>query len=96
MPRSIEIILRNRLVERVKPGDSVIVTGYLCAAPEVYSMRQPGEKQQAVKEMTGRRGNAITGGVTGLKSMGVRDLSYKMIFVASSIYTRNTPVQYAD
>ncbi|KAI5165281.1 DNA replication licensing factor MCM6 [Nematocida sp. AWRm78] len=33
MPRTIEVLLRNDLVEIAKPGDSVIITGYLTASP---------------------------------------------------------------
>jgi DNA replication licensing factor MCM6 len=96
MPRSIEIILRDSLVERAKPGDSVIVTGYLCAAPQVYCMRLPGEKAQAVKEQIGKRSEVYSGGVSGLRGLGIRDLSYKLIFVASSIYPRNSVMQSVE
>lgn len=33
IPRTIEVLLRNDLVEIAKPGDSVIITGYLMALP---------------------------------------------------------------
>ncbi|KAI5192052.1 DNA replication licensing factor MCM6 [Nematocida minor] len=33
IPRTIEVLLRNDLVEIAKPGDSVIITGYLMAVP---------------------------------------------------------------
>jgi DNA replication licensing factor MCM6 len=46
MPRSIEVILRNEVVERAKPGDQCVFTGTLIVVPDVSKLRAPGERVQ--------------------------------------------------
>ena len=36
MPRSADLILRNSLVERVKPGDQIVATGSLIVVPDTW------------------------------------------------------------
>lgn len=44
MPRSVDIILRHSMVDRVKPGDKCLFTGYLIVVPEIISLLKAGER----------------------------------------------------
>lgn len=85
MPRSIDVVLRNDACEKVKPGDRVVVTGCVIVVPEVVSLFKPGVKGQLDKQaMPQRTDNSKGAGLSGLKQLGVRELSYKMAFLAES------------
>ncbi|KAJ3172881.1 MCM DNA helicase complex subunit mcm6 [Geranomyces variabilis] len=81
MPRSIDVILRNETVERAKAGDKVIITGTPIVVPDVTQLI--GNRMEAQRADNGGRSKDGFGseGVTGLKSLGVRDLTYKMTFL---------------
>lgn len=87
MPRSIDVVLRNEIVDIVKPGENVIFTGTLIAVPDIYSLLKPGEKTEVTQKSEAVRKKNQPGldGITGLKSLGVRDLSYKMVFIANNV-----------
>jgi DNA replication licensing factor MCM6 len=89
MPRSLDVILRSELVERAKAGDKCVFTGTFIVVPDVSQLGLPGgNKAELMREAN--RGNAGTGGVgggvTGLKSLGVRDLQYKTAFLACMVH----------
>ena len=44
MPRSMDVILRNEIVDTAKPGDRCIFTGTLVVVPDIVSLLKPGEK----------------------------------------------------
>lgn len=44
MPRSIDVVLRNEIVDKAKPGDICIFTGSLVVVPDIISLLKPGEK----------------------------------------------------
>jgi len=44
MPRSLDVILRNEIVDVAKPGDKCIFTGTLVVIPDIVSLLKPGEK----------------------------------------------------
>jgi len=81
MPRSMDVIMRNDCVERAKPGDSCIFTGTLIVVPDVGQMYS--SRVQSVK------GDGGSDGVSGLKKMGVRELSYKLVFLSSWVEPTN-------
>lgn len=90
MPRSVDVIVRNEQVEKGQPGDRCIFVGTLVVVPDVYSMLKPGEKYTMSSHVEGQKikgGQQQQGmeGVTGLKSLGVRDLNYKMIFICNNV-----------
>jgi len=87
MPRSIDIILRNELVETCKPGDKLYFTGCLQVIPDIISLVKPGEKiqHQLKVEQIRKNDQRSLDGVSGLKELGLRDLSYKLIFVAQHV-----------
>lgn len=89
MPRSIDVVLRNEVVDACKPGDRCIFTGCLIVVPDVVSLLKAGERTQVsqkgdrMKRTEGKGGD----GVSGLKQLGVRDMSYKMVFLANSVHS---------
>jgi len=82
MPRSIDIILKNHMVEVSKPGDKCIFSGYLMVVPDIISLAKPGEKvqHQLKREAVRKEESKPMDGVSGLKNLGIRDLAYKLIF----------------
>lgn len=98
MPRTMDVILRGEQVERTKPGEKCIFTGTLIVVPDVSQMGIPGVRPEASKDNRGFRGAEEGGtGVTGLKALGVRDLTYRMAFMATfSQPDTTTPGQAAS
>ncbi|TKA57033.1 hypothetical protein B0A53_00989 [Rhodotorula sp. CCFEE 5036] len=86
MPRSLDVILRAEIVERAKAGDKVIFTGTFIVVPDVAALGLPGVNAEMMREnQGGRSGPGAMGGnlgVSGLKSLGVKDLTYKTAFLA--------------
>ncbi|KAJ3353646.1 MCM DNA helicase complex subunit mcm6 [Entophlyctis luteolus] len=76
MPRSIDVILRNEVVEKAKAGDSVIIFGTPIVVPDVGQLI--GSKAESARDVSIIRGDGFSEGITGLKALGVRDLSYKL------------------
>lgn len=74
MPRAIDVILTRRLCDRSKPGDKVIISGCLCAIPDVPSLMKPGDiprsvaidRNKALRSEYGMGDSAIS----GLKKIG--------------------------
>lgn len=92
MPRSLDVILRNELVERAKAGDKCVFTGTFIVVPDVSQLGLPGgnkaELMREANRANGASGASAVGGagVTGLKSLGVRDLQYKTAFLACMVH----------
>ena len=82
MPRCVEVICRNEIVEIAKAGDKVILTGTVAVLPDTSGLARAGETTLSSKRSGGGDGGD---GVQGLKKLGVKEMSYKMIFLASSI-----------
>ena len=87
MPRTIDVILRNELVEKAKPGDKCNFIGTLIVVPDITSLYKPGEKvqKQIKREVARKEEQKVTSGVSGLKNIGIKDLSYKLIFIANNV-----------
>lgn len=90
MPRTMDIILRGEIVDRAKAGEKCIFTGALIVIPDVSQLGLPGVRPTAVRDNQNRSGDAS--GVTGLKSLGVRDLTYRLAFLACMV-TPDTSTQ---
>jgi DNA replication licensing factor MCM6 len=90
MPRSLDVILRGEMVERAKAGDRCVFTGTFIVVPDVSQLGLPGVNAEMMREARGGvsgRAAAVGGtGVTGLKSLGVRDLQYKTAFLACMVH----------
>eukprot|EP00058_Branchiostoma_floridae_P017531 XP_002603019.1 hypothetical protein BRAFLDRAFT_123986 [Branchiostoma floridae] len=88
IPRSVEIILRAEAVEMAQAGDKCDFTGTLIVVPDVSQLNTPGARAE-----TGTRVKAGAGydseGVGGLKALGVRELSYRLAFLACSVEATN-------
>jgi DNA replication licensing factor MCM6 len=86
MPRTMDIIVRGEMVDRAKAGEKCIFTGALIVVPDVSQLGLPGVRPEANRDTGAFRGGDIGGGgVSGLKSLGVRDLTYRLAFLACMI-----------
>jgi DNA replication licensing factor MCM6 len=92
MPRTIDVVLRNEMVERAKPGDRVVLTGSLVVVPDGSALARAGEAARASSSASGgnlRAGKEAAsgggGGVRGLAALGVRELTYRTCFVACCV-----------
>ena len=76
-------------MDQAKPGDRSLFTGTLVVVPDIYQLLKPGQvPQQARGELKNmKRGDVRTMDTfSGLKRLGVRDLSYKLVFIANSVH----------
>ena len=91
MPRTMDVILRGEIVERAKAGEKCVFTGTLIVVPDVSQLGLPGVRPEATRDNRNapRGGDAGGSGVSGLKALGVRDLTYRMAFL-SCMVTPNT------
>uniref|UniRef100_A0A0K0ECF1 DNA replication licensing factor MCM6 n=1 Tax=Strongyloides stercoralis TaxID=6248 RepID=A0A0K0ECF1_STRER len=97
IPRTVDIIVRGELVETAQPGDKVEITGTLIVIPDVAMISGAGVRADPGKSMRGTgKANNDGGGLTGLRSLGVRDLSYKLAFLASNITHTNSINKHGD
>lgn len=86
LPRTIEVVLRGDVVERARAGDSVVFVGDLVAVPDVAAISAPGERIEARSAgPQGAGGGGQDGGVTGPRFLGVRELTYRLAFLACSV-----------
>ncbi|CAG9465683.1 unnamed protein product [Pedinophyceae sp. YPF-701] len=88
LPRTLEVVVRNELVETARAGDRVTFTGTLIAVPDISVITAPGERVVATQNAARGAGGGGMGageGVTGLKSLGARELTYKLCFLATGI-----------
>ena len=86
------MILRSEIVERAKAGDKCIFTGTFIVVPDVSQLGVPGVNAQMQRESQGGRpSEGISNqGVGGLKSLGVRDLTYKTAFLACMVQSADS------
>lgn len=93
MPRSLDIILRGDIVDHAKPGDKAIFTGKLVVVPDIVQLLKPGEKYTSqnvdTTNMKRNEGRSLDA-VSGLRKIGVKDLSYKLVFIACSVHAGDT------
>ncbi|GAU93915.1 hypothetical protein RvY_05778 [Ramazzottius varieornatus] len=84
IPRTVEVILRAECVDIVQPGDRVDVTGTLIVVPDVGQLAVPGARaESSARHKQGETTHLE--GIRGLKALGVRDLTYRMAFLACHI-----------
>ncbi|MCJ1280700.1 MCM DNA helicase complex subunit mcm6 [Xylographa opegraphella] len=99
MPRTMDVILRGEIVDRAKAGEKCIFTGALIVVPDVSQLGLPGVRPEATRDSRNapRGGDGGGSGVTGLKALGVRDLTYRMAFLACMVTPdTSTPGQAAN
>lgn len=80
MPRSIDVILRNETCEQCKPGDNISFTGTLIVVPDVAQYYS-----KAPKMIRNTAPSGPSDGVTGIKAIGVRELNYRLVFLANNV-----------
>ncbi|KAI3523866.1 hypothetical protein L1887_02331 [Cichorium endivia] len=87
LPRSLDVILRHDIVEQARAGDTVIFTGTVVVIPDIFALAAPGERAEVRREGGSKRDTAgtVQEGVKGLRALGVRDLSYRLAFIANSV-----------
>ncbi|TFK94209.1 MCM-domain-containing protein [Polyporus arcularius HHB13444] len=95
MPRSLDVILRSELVERAKAGDRCVFTGTFIVVPDVSQLGLPGGdgvrlQRESQRGQANSAASSVGVGVTGLKSLGVRDLQYKTAFLACMVHDADT------
>jgi DNA replication licensing factor MCM6 len=82
-----DVILRGEIVDRAKAGEKCIFTGALIVVPDVSQMGLPGQHAQSSRDDRNapRGGDAGGSGISGLKALGVRDLTYRLAFLACMV-----------
>ncbi|KAK1166047.1 zygotic DNA replication licensing factor mcm6-B-like [Acipenser oxyrinchus oxyrinchus] len=88
IPRSLEVILRAEAVETAQAGDKCDFTGTLIVVPDVSQLSSPGSRSETSSRVAGSEGYENEG-VRGLRALGVRDLSYKLAFLACYVAPTN-------
>ncbi|EPS36069.1 hypothetical protein H072_10452 [Dactylellina haptotyla CBS 200.50] len=92
MPRTLDVILRGEIVERAKAGEKCVFTGTLIVVPDVSQLGLPGGKAEMMRDNRGTARGVEQAGVTGLKSLGVRDLTYRLAFLACMVTTDDSTI----
>lgn len=96
MPRSMDVILRNEVVERAKAGDRINVVGSPLVIPDVAQLI--GNKLNFNRDSSDRRGQGILllilegfgqEKITGLKALGAREMNFKTMFLATFVQQVN-------
>ena len=85
-----DVILRGEMVDRVKAGERSIFTGVLIVVPDVSQLGLPGVRPEATRDNSFRNTDVGGGGVSGLKALGVRDLTYRLAFLACMVTPDST------
>ncbi|KAM9550520.1 DNA replication licensing factor MCM6 [Guaruba guarouba] len=88
IPRSVEVILRTEAVESAQAGDKCDFTGSLIVVPDVSQLSTPGVRAETSSRVSGTEGYEAEG-VRGLRALGVRELSYKLVFLACYVAPTN-------
>jgi len=98
MPRTLDIVLRNEAVEKARAGDNCTFIGTLIVIPDVSQLNIPGVKPHALNAARRSMGKTSSGkdgpnqGVRGLKQLGVRDLTYRLAFLANYVQRTDSPM----
>lgn len=85
IPRSVEVVVRAEAVDQAQAGDRCDFTGTLIVVPDVAALNLPGARAESSARHKGEESE----GVTGLKALGVRDLCYRLAFLACSVTPTN-------
>uniref|UniRef100_A0A668A9E9 DNA replication licensing factor MCM6 n=1 Tax=Myripristis murdjan TaxID=586833 RepID=A0A668A9E9_9TELE len=88
IPRSVEVVLRAEAVEMAQAGDRCDFTGTLIVVPDVAALCPSGTRSETSTRVTGKEGFEADG-IQGLKALGVRDLSYRLAFLACYVCPTN-------
>lgn len=89
MPRSVDVILRHGAVDKAKAGDRVWFTGALVVIPDISQLYKAGTAPVSASRAANARGLGAGEGVTGLKALGVRDMTFRTAFIAHAVASGN-------
>lgn len=89
IPRSLEIVLRAEAVEMAQAGDRCDFTGTLIVVPDVSQLSTPGVRAETSTRVAGGPQGFEAEGLRGLKALGVRELSYRLAFLACNVAPTN-------
>lgn len=89
IPRSLEIVLRAEAVETAQAGDRCDFTGTLIVVPDVSQLTTPGVRAESSTRLAGGPQGFEADGLRGLKALGVRELSYRLAFLACNVAPTN-------
>uniref|UniRef100_A0A665U0B2 DNA replication licensing factor MCM6 n=1 Tax=Echeneis naucrates TaxID=173247 RepID=A0A665U0B2_ECHNA len=89
VPRSLEIVLRAEAVEAAQAGDRCDFTGTLIVVPDVSQLSTPGVRAETSTRVAGGPQGFESEGLRGLKALGVRELSYRLAFLACNVAPTN-------
>ena len=81
--------MRAECVEKTQAGDRCDFIGTLIVVPDVSKLSSIGTRAETSSRVNGSDDNE---GVGGLKALGVRDLTYKMAFLAFHVAPCNAKV----
>ena len=76
MPRCIDVVCRNDIVERAKAGDKVVFTGTIVVVPDTNGLASVGESTVSGRSGTSR--GSEHDGFHGLKRLGCKEMTYKV------------------
>ncbi|KAF9915767.1 MCM DNA helicase complex subunit mcm6 [Lobosporangium transversale] len=99
MPRTMDVILRGEVVEKAKAGDKARFTGMLIVVPDVGQLRGAGTSTQTERETHDRnrgKDGFSNQGITGLKALGVGDLTYKLAFLGGMVQASDSKGDISD
>ncbi|XP_060605756.1 zygotic DNA replication licensing factor mcm6-B-like [Ruditapes philippinarum] len=88
IPRSVEVVLRAEAVEMAQAGDKCDFTGTLIVVPDVSTLSTAGARAETSAKVSANSGYENEG-VRGLKALGVRDLNYRMAYLACTVTSTN-------
>ncbi|XP_076808665.1 DNA replication licensing factor MCM6-like [Clavelina lepadiformis] len=86
IPRTVDVVVRAEAVELAQAGDRCDFIGTLIVVPDVGQLSTPGRQAEPAR---GQKQTEAEG-IRGLKSLGVRDLTYKQAFLACHVQATNT------
>nr|XP_020479764.1 DNA replication licensing factor MCM6 [Monopterus albus] len=89
IPRSLDIVLRAEAVETAQAGDRCDFTGTLIVVPDVSQLSTPGVRAETSTRVAGGPQGFESEGLRGLKALGVRELSYRLAFLACYVAPSN-------
>lgn len=84
LPRAMDVILRQEMVEQIRPGDKAVFTGSLIVIPDMGAFSAPGERTLLQSHLP-QTSAAVGRGVSGIASTGSRELHYKLAFLANNV-----------
>jgi len=86
-------VLRNEIVDRARPGDKCVFTGNLIVVPDVGQLGAGRSAEMRGVAKSKSKDAMPADGMTGLKALGVRDLSYKLCFLSSMVQPADARVR---